>query len=108
MRIWRITGSKDELIQLPAALGGPFGEEPGPWYSRRRGEPGLRKAHAFLLGVVSTSVSGWAASGFHGADRIVVGFLVLVVPSWVLESWGKQRRRNREDRVLPELERNPK
>ena len=108
MRIWGITGTREDLIQLPSAPGGPFGEEPGPWYSRRRGEPGLPRMYAIPLGVVSTPVSAWAASGFHGVDRIVVGFLVLVAPSWALESWWKQRRRNRDDQVLPELERSPK
>jgi hypothetical protein len=98
--------SRDELIRLPAAPGGPFGEQPGPWYARRR-EPGLPKAYAITLGLVSAPVSAWAASGLHGVDRIVVGFVVLVAPSWALESWWKERRRMRDDRLLPELEQGP-
>jgi len=106
VRFWGITGSRDELIQLRATLGGPFGEEPGPWYARRR-EPGLPKAYAIPLGLVSTPVSAWVASGFHGVDRIVIGFVVLVAPSWALESWWKERRRMRDDRLLPEFEQRP-
>jgi hypothetical protein len=106
VRFWGITGSRDELIQLPAAPGGPFGEERRPWCARRR-EPGLPKKYAIPLGLVSTPVSAWVASGFHGVDRIVVGFVILVAPSWALESWWKERRRMRDDWLLPELERSP-
>jgi hypothetical protein len=102
VRVWGIAGSQDELVQLPAAPGGPFGEERRRWHERRRG-PGIPKAYAALLGLVSTPASAWAASGFHGLDRIVIVFLVLVAPSWILESWWKRRRRKRDDRVLPEL-----
>jgi hypothetical protein len=108
VRIWGITGSRDELIQLPAAPGGPFGEEGRPWYARRRGEPGLPRAYAVPVAIVSAPLSAWAASGLHGVDSIIVVFLVFFVPSWALESWWKQRRRNRDDRVLTGLERSPK
>jgi hypothetical protein len=100
-------GLRDELIQLPDAPGGPFGEERGPWY-KRRGAPGLPREYTLLLGLVITPVSAWAASGFHGLHRMVVASLVLVGPSWTLESYWKRRRRMRDDRVFPELGRSPK
>jgi hypothetical protein len=105
MPIWSPAGSREELMRLPSAAGGPFGEDPGPWYKRR--SKGAPRGYSTLVGFVSVPLSGWAASGLHGLDRIVIGFLVLVAPSWALESWWKQRTRQREDRLLPELGRSP-
>ncbi len=103
MRIWKAAGSQEELIRLPAGPNGPFGEDPAPWYKRRR-TPGAPKGQVLAAGAVGAPLSSWAASGLHGPGRIAVAFLVLVAPTWALETWHKQRRRQREDRLLPQLE----
>jgi hypothetical protein len=105
MPIWSPAGPREELIRLPPAARGPFGEDLAPWYKRR--SKGAPREYSIPVGFVSALLSTWAASGLHGLDRIVVGFLVLVAPSWALESWWKQRTRQREDRLLPELEQSP-
>lgn len=93
---WSATGSREELIQLPPAPNGPFGEDPDAWYKRRSAKPGVPRSYSIPVGLVSTPFSAWAASGLHGLDRIVVGFVVLVAPSWALESWRKKRTQQRE------------
>jgi hypothetical protein len=71
---------------------------------QRRREPGGSKGTLFVVGVASAPLSTWAASGLHGPGRIAVAFILLIAPTWTLETWHKQRKRQREEWLIPELE----
>lgn len=103
MRIWSRAKKRDELIQLPPAANGPFGEDPGPWYKRSR-KPAAPRGYSFALGTASALLSGWAASGLHGLEKYFVAFLILVAPTWALETWCKQHRRRQEDTLFAPLD----
>lgn len=93
----------DEALRLPAAApDGPFGEKPKPWYKLRGSE--TPKKYSTPVGIASTLIAAWAASGLHGATRILVGIAVLGLPSLALEAWWRARKRRENERLLPELD----
>jgi hypothetical protein len=83
----------------------PFGEMPEPWWRRmwRRGTPaGVPRRYSVVAAALGP-IAGLSLGAVHGIDHITKAALYAIVagvPSWLLETWWKQRKRRESERLL--------
>jgi hypothetical protein len=93
-----------DLVVLPPAPRGPFGEEPVAWYRRRAARTPFTKPASVLTATLALLVGG-----VHGTASFVAAALVIALPGFLLDRWWLARRRREGERLLPQTksERSP-
>ena len=88
-----------ELFQLPRIAGGPFGEEPEPWWRSKPG--GAPKQYTRPLAVVSGLIA-LANMGAHGTAKLLILPFAVGAPVALVDWWWRDRTRRDAEQVLPE------
>jgi hypothetical protein len=86
-----------ELFELPKRAGGPFGEEPEPWWRSKPG--GAPTRYTAPLGLLSGLLA--TGSEAQGAEKMLILPFAVGAPVLLLDWWWRARSRREKERVLP-------
>jgi hypothetical protein len=96
---WR----RPELLSLPSAPRGPFGEEPPPWYRRQREAAPSKYSRPVKIacGAVLFTATG---THVHGLAHWLLLAIAAGLPVSALDIWWRARRRRSQEAILSDPE----